>query len=579
MHESSTWLTFEHGERKVIHVAKSQHLEWASGDSNYLCLFGYVFVDGCPADATELMSIFDLQEDLTQVYQRLSGQFWVLYVNQNRPVVLFNDQIGAKNCYFHETENALFFSNCLKDIKLHEDTNLQVNHQALYNYIYFHCIPSPTTIYELTSKLEPGKAVLFDSINGKTTELLYSPIFASSINNQKQAQEECLEIVEDCVKRADFGKVGAFLSGGLDSSTVAGMLAKINKNKAKTFSIGFKVKGYDETEYALITAKHFDTQHEVLYLEPEEAAKKFVEVAQHFDEPFGNSSAMAAFFCAKYAKEKGIEVLLAGDGGDELFAGNERYAKQKVFELYNRLPSFMGNVLNNAFNNRLGRKIPGVQKVASYLEQARVKLPGRLQTHNFVNQMGAEAIYSEALLAGVDKHIPILQLEQRFNECKSNHPVDQMLFLDWKNTLADNDLVKVTKMCDLAGVEVRFPLLDKKLIDFSCKIPAETKLPGGELRDFYKKSCKGFLADETLNKSKHGFGLPFGAWMKENQQLKDITIEALASFKKRNIVKNSLIDTALNSHNTVHTSYYGELIWIMVVLELWLQKEEPDFKV
>lgn len=572
------WLTFPINEQKVVHICKHQQFHSKSDDSAALCLSGYVFLDGVATDVNELFMVMTKLTDVASIYQRLSGQFWMLYFDQQQAPILFNDQMGTKNCYYHESDSALYFSSNLKDIKSHEDTQLKINNQALYNYIYFHCIPSPTSIYENTFKLEPGKAVIFDSVAGTHTQLLYSPMFASSLNNPEEAQRDCLEIIEECVKNAEFGNIGAFLSGGLDSSTVAGMLAKTSEH-AKTFSIGFKVDGYDETEYALITANHFGTEHEVLYLEPQEVVEEFVNVAQYFDEPFGNSSAMAAFFCAKFAKNKGVDVLLAGDGGDELFAGNERYAKQKVFEMYNKLPAPVGSLLNVTVNNSLGRKIPIIKKGASYLQQARVPLPGRLQTHNFVNQMGAERIFPKKFLDTVEQQAPIQQLNQRFDECKSSHPVDQMLYLDWKNTLADNDLVKVTKMCELAGVEVRFPLLDKKLIDFSCKIPADIKLPGGELRDFYKKTCKGFLADETLSKSKHGFGLPFGVWMKENQQLKDITIDALNRFKLRDIVNSSLIDQALDAHNSVHTGYYGELIWIMVVLELWLQKEEPEFKV
>ena len=123
------------------------------------------------------------------------------------------------------------------------------------------------------------------------------------------------------------------------------------------------------------------------------------------------------------------------------------------------------------------------------------------------------------------------------------------------------------------SVAVNFPLLDREVVDFSCQVPASIKLPGSRLRDFYKRACSGFLADATLTKSKHGFGLPFGLWMKENEQLMKLTIACLESFRARNIVSNTLIDDALKSHGTVHSGYYGELIWIMVTLELWLQRE------
>lgn len=567
-----------------LYIHTHQHTQIHAAEQGEIAIHGYALLNGQPASAEDVLTAYLASHSVAQFYQQLAGQFWLVINQEGKRAIVVTDHLATKPCFYFKFGKQIFVSDSLRAIKALDNVTLQVSKQSLYNYLYFHCIPAPSSIYEQVFKLEPGKATYFDTDGKISHELLYSPEFASRLNDPKAALNECLSTVEKAVASHATGKVGAFLSGGLDSSTVAGMLAKFQRQKgpgekAKTFSIGFEVEGYDETEYALITAKHFDTQHQVLYLKPEEAAREFVTVAQYFDEPFGNSSAMAAYFCATFAKHHGVDVLLAGDGGDELFAGNERYAKQKVFEVYNRLPKWMGSTLNLFLNNSVTRKLPVLKKVASYLSQARVALPGRLQTHNFINQLGNEAIFSAQLLNQVDPSVPMQQLQDRYKDCKSEDPVDRMLYLDWKFTLADNDLVKVSKMCELAGVEVRYPLLDKNLVDFSCQIPADVKLPGSELRDFYKKACKGFLADETLSKSKHGFGLPFGAWMKDNDNLKNLTVAALTSFKKRNIVKQSLIEQALEAHNSVHTGYFGELIWIMVVLELWLQKEEPGFSV
>ncbi|MEP4889845.1 MAG: asparagine synthase C-terminal domain-containing protein [Aliiglaciecola sp.] len=554
-----------------------------TSEEGSIIVHGYVLLNGRRVEPKSVQDAYLTSASLTDFYQQLSGQFWIVISRKGLPAIVLTDHLATKPCFYYQSGNQLFISDSLRAIKAIDTVTLQISKQALYNYIYFHCIPAPKTVYQGAFKMEPGKAVYFGVDGVVNSELLYCPEFASQIDDPNGALKTCLSTIETAVESHSSDNVGAFLSGGLDSSTVAGMLAKIQgrkeqPEKAKTFSIGFEVPGYDETEYALITAKHFDTDHEVLYLKPEEAAKEFVKVAQYFDEPFGNSSAMAAYFCATFAKNQGIDVLLAGDGGDEFFAGNERYAKQKVFEHYTKLPTWLANSLDALLNNGVTRKLPLFKKVASYIAQAKVALPGRLQTHNFVNQLGNDAIFTRGILDEVDVEQPAQQLMSRFKDCKSEHPVDGMLYLDWKFTLADNDLVKVNKMCELAGVEVRYPLIDKNIVDFSCTIPADLKLPGNKLRDFYKKTCKGFLPDETLNKSKHGFGLPFGVWMNENQTLKDLTINALNSFKKRNIVKQSLVEQALESHGSVHAGYFGELIWIMVVLELWLQKEAEDFR-
>ena len=542
-------------------------------ESTYTVVCGDIFIDETLCDAAVIAEKFTYyKKSFDDLYQHISGQFWLLVFDKKLgQLTVLNDHFGMQSCFYTLQNNTIYISDSLKKLKNINDITLNISEQALFNYMYFHCIPSPNTIFTEVSKLEPGKAIIFKSKGAQQEQLLYKPTFNKQLESNEDQHKACLDTIEHAVKKHAEGKVGAFLSGGLDSSSVAGMLAR-HEEEAKTFSIGFTIKGYDETEYAQLTAQHFGTKHEVLYLEADEAAEEFVRVAQYFDEPFGNSSAMATYFCAKFAKSHGIERLLAGDGGDELFAGNDRYAKQKVFEIYQGIP----NVLQGAAKGLLCKtplgKVPLLSKGASYINQAEIPLPDRLETYNFLNRFGVQEMFNKDFLASVDTQAPIQQQRKRYQECSSEHSVDQMLYLDWKFTLADNDLIKVGRMCEMADVEVRYPLLDKSVVDFSCTIPADIKLPGGKLRHFYKESCRGFLADNTLTKSKHGFGLPFGLWMKENQTLKEIALDNLVAFKKRKIVNDSLIDNVLDAHNSVHASYYGELIWIMVVLELWLQQ-------
>ena len=540
-------------------------------------IHGQITCENRTLTGEELLAFYIENNNVSDWYHRLSGRFWfVIEDSEKGEIHLCNDHLGSMPLFYRENGRTLLVSDSLKELKASSGLAFEYCNQSLFNYIYFHCIPAPHTVYQNTFKLEPGCWLKFGD-KGATSTVVYSPEFNTAQTDAEPLLAECLEQIDHAVGNEVTEDCGAFLSGGLDSSTVAGMLAR-HKDKAageaRTFSIGFRADDYDETPYAQITANHFSTKHEVLYLEPDDAAKEFVRVAQYFDEPFGNSSSLAAYFCAKFAKEKGVNKLLAGDGGDELFAGNERYAKQKQFELYFRVPSALRSLTTWLFTKTFLNKLPGFKKVASYIRQANVRLPGRLHTYNFVQLLGAETIFNKEFLASVDPQQPIRQLETRYSQAKSTDAVDQMLYLDWKFTLADNDLVKVSKMCELAGVEVAYPLLDKSIIDFSCRVPAEVKLPGYKLRDFYKRACKGFLADDTLTKSKHGFGLPFGVWIKENKTLETTAIDALNAFRKRKIVSDDLIEKALEAHKNVHASYYGELIWIMVVLELWLQGQE-----
>ncbi|WP_448556465.1 asparagine synthetase B family protein [Thalassotalea montiporae] len=511
------------------------------------------------------------KEDINALYAQLAGRFVVIISElKNQKTHVINDHLASIPFYYSMKGKQLRLTDRLSNICQDNKGTTKISPQALYHYCYFHCIPAPMTIYQGVCKMKPAEWLEIDA-NGITSKGdIYRPHFSDEAIDEQHAQSKCIESIEQAVELNLTEQCGAFLSGGLDSSTVSGMLAKFH-HPAKTFSVGFNEPGYDETHYAEITANKFGTQHHAAYLEPQYIADNFNKVATSFDEPFGNSSALAAYFCASYAKEQGIDTLLAGDGGDELFAGNSRYAKQKLFFPYENAPNAFKKLLKLLFVKSPLSKLPGFSKASSYIQQAENPLPDRLQAYNFLHRFSPSDIFTPEFLANVDTSQPIDELRARYQDTNANSPIDKMLYLDWKFTLADNDLIKVSKMCELAGVDVKFPLIEKELADFSCTLPASTKLPGQKLRQFFKNTVKGFLAEETLNKSKHGFGLPFGRWMRSNPSLIQVTQNALESLRNRNIVKSEFIDTALQMQQEQHSAYYGELIWILTVLELWLQ--------
>jgi len=567
------------GTLNTLHILSQRPLQVAEDDQTLVCLLGRVRPynqDYLPGDAAQWFLQLHQQQP-QQFYPQIAGFFVLIIVDKHQGTVsMVNDHVGAVPFYIDSRQQGqLVLSDSLSLLRQH-NPHVNLDTQAVYNYLYFHCIPSPDAIYQQIKKLEPGVAFTVGPDGSLHNETYYQPDFTPSTEPQQLLQQQCQQLISEAVARNISPDCAAFLSGGLDSSTVAGMLAKHSQN-AKTYSIGFEAQGYDETAYALITAKHFGTEHKVHYLQPAEITQHFSTVAAAFNEPFGNSSAMAAYICAKVAADDGIKVLLAGDGGDEIFAGNERYVKQKTFEHYRALPGPLRSSLDLCFYNGLAAKLPGLKKAYSYINQAKVALPDRLDSYNFLNRFDINDMFCPAFIAHIDSQLPLQQKQQRYKACRSADAVDCMMYLDWKFTLADNDLVKVSSMCQLAGVEVRYPLFEKEVVDFSCKVSAGIKAPGQKLRDFYKRSFTGFLPDATLSKSKHGFGLPFGVWMKQQPKLQQITADSLASLKQRNIIQPSFIDKALATYQQGHSGYYGELVWIMVTLELWLQQHEAGY--
>jgi asparagine synthase (glutamine-hydrolysing) len=342
--------------------------------------------------------------------------------------------------------------------------------------------------------------------------------------------------------------------------------------------MGFDAAGYDEMEFARIASRRFGTTPLEYYVTPEDLLRDLADVAAAFPEPFGNSSAAAAFHCARIARDHGIRRLLAGDGGDEIFGGNTRYAKQLVFERYFRVPPSIRNRVIEPIVSaaaQLTTAFP-VGKAQSYVEQANVRLPDRLQSYNFLHRHDPAEVFESDLLAAVDQSIPLRMLREEYDVPTTSSPVNRMLFLDWKFTLHDNDLVKVNHMCARAGVEVGYPMLDQSIVDFSTRLPASWKVRGNDLRWFYKRSMSRFLPAEIIGKSKHGFGLPFGVWTRTHAGLRHQAEDALASLAERRYFKPTFLRDALRLHAEGHASYYGELVWILMVLELWLQSHMPD---
>ena len=447
----------------------------------------------------------------------------------------------------------------------------ELSNQGIFNYLYFHMVPGPQSVYAGVNKLMAAQVLEIDE-SGCRPRRYWEPEFRESADrSMSDAAEEMLGLLSSSVNRLAIGAdTGAFLSGGLDSSTVAGLLAR-HQPKPKTYSIGFDAEGYDEIAFARIASERFDTDFQTYYVTPDDVVEALPKIAAAYDEPFGNSSALPTYFCAHVAAEDGRQRLLAGDGGDELFAGNERYAKQTVFENYQLVPEWMRKGLFEPLLFNFAPQSVGLfRKARSYVEQANVGLPDRLRTYNFLNRLGLETIMQPDFLAAVDPTYPATLERTIYGQPVEASRLNRMLYLDWQHTLMDNDLRKVNRMCQLAGIEVEYPMLDDRLVEFSTRVSSGRKMRGNRLRHFYKRAVADFLPDQIINKSKHGFGLPFGVWMAEHPPLQELARDNLARMQRRRYVRPAFIDEIARLHREQHAGYYGEMIWILVMLELWL---------
>ncbi len=506
----------------------------------------------------------------------LKGDFSLALIDPARAEALLAvDRIGVRNLLYTETKGGLAFGSTADALHSLPQTNRGVDHQAIYNYVYFHMVPGPGTAFVDTRRVLPGHYLLFRQ-GRTTTQPYWQMAFSEDQRGEfEQLKPRFLAALRDGVNTAaGESACGAFLSGGTDSSTVAGLLGGQTGGRARTYSIGFDAEGFDEMSYARLASRHFGTEHHEYYVTPDDVVQAIPAIADVYDMPFGNASAIPTYFCARMAGADGIARLLGGDGGDELFGGNARYAKQYQFSLYDELPSFLRRgLIEPVFANLPGvGRVPLLRKAQSYIQQASLSMPARYETYNLLERLGAANVFTPDFLASIDRGSPLAQMSETYGSARAESLINRMLALDLKFTLADNDLPKVTRMCELAGVDVVFPLLHESVVEFSAGLAPNLKLKGTTLRYFFKEALRDFLPAEIITKEKHGFGLPVGAWLQSHPPLRELAFDSLQSLKSRNIVRADFIDSLLSDHLQSHAGYYGTMVWILMMLELWFQK-------
>ena len=511
-----------------------------------------------------------------KAFESLTGAFSLCILHEDRnEAILAIDRMGIHPLSFQISGGSFVFGSSADAIILHPKIKVEIAPQSLYNYVYFHMVPGPSTIYQEQQRLLPGEYLIYRKGSVETHKYWEMRFVEDEKRPFQELKQDFRDLLRSSVREAIGGQeVGAFLSGGTDSSTIAGILGEVSGQPAQTYSIGFDASGYDEMEYARIAARHFSTRHHEYYVTPDDIVSAIPEVAAIFDQPFGNASAIPAFYCARMAKADGLSRMLGGDGGDELFGGNVRYAKQHLFSLYEQMPAMVrkGMIEPLVFGIPGGNALPLVRKARSYIEQASIAMPARTETYNLLDRYGHGEVFTQEFLATVNAAHPSILLDQIYHQADAKSLINRMLAFDRKFTLADNDLPKVAKACELAGMDVAFPLISDEITAFSLRLEPQLKLKGTKLRYFFKEALRGFLPEEIIAKQKHGFGLPFGVWLQHHKPLQTLASDSLSDLKSRNIIRADFIDKLLGQHLGEHAGYHGTMVWVLMMLEQWYRQ-------
>jgi asparagine synthase (glutamine-hydrolysing) len=516
------------------------------------------------------------RKDGAEVVRRLRGAFaFALWDSQERHLVLAVDPLGMRRLYYTVTSQGLAFASRAGALRAFPGAESEPDPTAVYCYLNFGFVPAPYSTVPGVHRLEPGSLLTVEAGTPRVHRY-WDLAYAERRQDVDQARQETRRLAEAAVARAlgDTGTkhAGAFLSGGTDSSTVLGLMTRLTGDRVNAFSIGFHERRYDELAYAERAARHFEAIHHVHRVSPSEALDALPRIIETYDEPFGNNSAIGTFLCARLARECGVTLLLAGDGGDEIFGGNERYTIDRIFARYHRVPGLLRRAALEPLLFALpegGTTMLG--KAQRYVRRANLGNPRRFYSYEFFFAQDGQRLLAPEFLRTIEPRAPWALLEGYFARATASEELNRLLYLDMKLTIGDDDLLKVTRTVAAAGLAVRFPFLDLPLVEFTTTWPARFKVRGTEKRWLFRRTFKNLLPAETLAKRKHGFGVPTSLWLRTHQGFVDLMHDALvtSSAHVTRYLRPGAIEELLRLHASDATPFYGDILWNVLMLEMW----------
>jgi asparagine synthase (glutamine-hydrolysing) len=493
---------------------------------------------------------------------------FAIWDDREKKLFIARDRVGKKPLYYSITRKGTFvFGSELKSLLQHPEIKREINPHAIDAYLSLGYVPDPLTIFHNIEKLSPGHTLTFS--NGQLTVERYWDFKYETNGNGHRAVdylEELRELLDQAVKLRLVSDVplGAFLSGGIDSSTVVGLMARHMDQPVKTFSIGFNEDSYNELKYARLTAKRFGTDHHEFFVTPD-ICNVVDDLAWYFDEPFADSSAIPTYVVSKLAREH-VTVVLTGDGGDELFAGYTRYVTERRRRGFDLVP----RRIKEGVMNPLSRHLPHGAWGRNYVHNVSLDPIGRyLDNVSIFTGLNKDLLYTNDFSDTLGDRS---QMSSYFNELqenvKSDAALDSLLYIDSKTYLPGDILTKVDRASMAVSLEARVPLLDHKLIEFVTRIPANVKMVGLETKHLFKEAVADLVPAEILNRPKQGFGVPIQQWI--NRQLRDRIRDTLNDPRtvQRGYVAGEHVDLLLREHERGRRDH-SMALWSLLMLELW----------
>jgi len=508
--------------------------------------------------------------------KHLRGMFvFAIWDRRTQELFLARDRVGKKPLLYAEVNGQLVFGSEFNALLLHPDISREIQPEAIDCYLSFMCVPAPLTAYKSIRKLEPGHWLRWRK-GEVTIERYWQPDFSQKLDiGEEEAGERAVEILRDAVKVRLMSEVplGAFLSGGIDSSAVVALMAQESSEKVKTFSIGFDEQDFSELHHAKRVAEHIGAEHHEFIVRPD-AMEILPLLVEHYGEPYADSSALPTYYVARETR-KYVTVALNGDGGDESFAGYERYAAMHLADSYRRVPKFVReSIIKQAVGliptseTRRSR----VRSAKRFLHAASLsKVDRYMRWISTFDTPAKTLLYSDefkhATTAGYAKSF----IEPWFVTANGSGIVDASLLTDIMTYLPNDLLAKVDIASMAVSLEARSPFLDHHVIEFAASLPERYKLRGLTTKYLLKKVLRKLLPSENLNRRKMGFGVPIGHWFRGKMQpfLREIVLSEKAL--QRGLFKPEKVKQLIELHTRGERDYSHQL-WTLLMLELWFKR-------
>ena len=522
--------------------------------------------------------------------QRFVGMFSLaIWDGRKQELYLARDRLGIKPLYYYFNQGTLLFASELKGLMTFKSFERQIEPDSIPLFLHYQYIPSPRTIFENTHKLLPGNYLKFDGKHLSTYVYWSPPDGTESVSSKDMGEEELVRQLDDLLTQAVKDRLisdvplGALLSGGIDSSTVVALMQKVSTVPIRTFSIGFDEENYNEAPWAAKVANHLGTDHTELYVSPREAMEVIPNLSGIYDEPFADSSAIPTFLLCHMARDH-VTVALSGDGGDEQFSGYVRYwSTQAMATALKHLPGS----LKRAAAALLGT-IPYRWVERCYLPW-RQFLPQRLRLANFpdkwqkliqvLKQTAIADIYrmticlwsKDELPQLMGKYLPESQYEKTFSETEDWPLLSRLMRVDQRTYLPDAMLTKVDRASMAVSLEVRVPLLDHRVVEYTAKLPDSLKYRNGTGKFLLKRLLGRYLPGHLIERPKMGFGVPIDQWFRN--ELKDLLLDYLSPerLKKEGLFDHTLVENRLKEHLSGEVNHHYRL-WALLVWEMWRER-------